>query len=60
MLKGEGETGYKGGPKGDLYLPPFCNVSGKETIKVPKSKLKQYKKFLSNDSWSTPVKYKSI
>lgn len=52
--------GIMGGPKGDMYLAPFVNRSRKETIKVPKSKLNQYKKFLGDGGWGTPIKYKAI
>lgn len=52
--------GIMGGPKGDIYLAPFINASCKETIKVPKSKLKQYKKFLGEGNFNIPIKYKAI
>lgn len=52
--------GIMGGPKGDMYLAPFVNRSRKETIKVPKSKLNQYKKFLGDGGCGTPIKYKAI
>lgn len=52
--------GIMGGRNGDMYLAPFVNRSRKETIKVPKSKLNQYKKFLGDGGWGTPIKYKAI
>lgn len=52
--------GIMGGRNGDVYFAPFDNFSGKETIKVPKSKLKKYKKFLGNGNYHIPIKYKAI
>jgi hypothetical protein len=58
-LKAE-NCGAYGGNSGTEYLEPFGNWSGKITVKVPKSKLSEYKKFLVSTNDGDKVTYKTF
>jgi hypothetical protein len=58
-LKRENCGGY-GGSIGSEYREPFSGHSGNVTVKVPKSKLKAYKKFLVNTDNGRKITYKTF
>jgi hypothetical protein len=61
-LKSEncGTYGYKEGEGVTGYLEPFTNGSGNVAVKVPKSKLSEYKKFLVFTNNGDKVTYKTF